>query len=105
MSVVMKVFNALDAKDIVAVEETLHDDFVYFDDYEMRTREQWLEGLQDFWKTEDRMDEERRVLCDTRDCYAIERNSVKDGIAVKVTFMALLREDKLWRAMIHRVER
>jgi hypothetical protein len=37
---------------IVAVEETLHDDFVYFDDYEMRTREEWLEGLQDFWKTE-----------------------------------------------------
>ena len=35
MSVVMKVFNAMDAKDIVAVEETLHDDFVYFDDYEI----------------------------------------------------------------------
>ena len=51
------------------------------------------------------MDEERRVLCDTRDSYAIERNSVKDGIEVKVTFMALLKEDKLWRAMIHRVER
>ena len=47
MSVVMKVFNAIDAKDIVAVEETSHDDFVYFDDYEMRTREQWLEGLED----------------------------------------------------------
>ena len=29
----------------------------------------------------------------------------KDGIKVKVTFMALLKEDKLWRAMIHRVER
>jgi hypothetical protein len=47
----MKVFNAMDAKDIVVVKETLRDDFVYFDDYEMCTREEWLKGLQEFWKT------------------------------------------------------
>ena len=51
MSVVMKVFNAMDAKDIVAIEETLHDDFVYFHDYEMPTRKELLKGLQEFWKT------------------------------------------------------
>tara|TARA_B100000989_G_C19281600_1_gene360516 strand:- start:448 stop:582 length:135 start_codon:yes stop_codon:yes gene_type:complete len=38
------------------------------------------------------MHEERRVLCDARDCYAIQDNSVKDGIEIKVTFMALLKE-------------
>ena len=95
MSVVMKVFHAMNAKDIVAVEETLHDDFVYFDDYEIRTRDAWLKGLQEFWKMENRMHEERRVLCDSRDFYAIKRNSVKDGVEIKVTFMASLKEDKL----------
>ena len=88
---VMKVFNAMDAKSIDADEETLHDDFVYFDDYEMRTREQWLKGLQEFWKMENRLHEERRVLCDSRKLYAIERNSVKDGVEIKVTFMASLK--------------
>jgi hypothetical protein len=48
MSVVMKVFNAMDAKDIVAVEETLHDDFVYFDDYEMRTANSGLKACKTF---------------------------------------------------------
>ena len=91
MSVVMKVFHAMNAKDIVAVEETLHDDFVYFDDYEIRTRDEWLKGLQEFWKMENRMHEERRVLCDSRKLYAIERNSVKDGVEIEVTFMASLK--------------
>ena len=91
----MKVFNAMDTKDIVAVEETLHDDLVYFDDYEMRTRQEWFKGLKEFWKTENRMDEERRVLGGSHECYATERNSIKDGIEVKVTFMALLKEGKL----------
>ena len=104
MSVFMKVFHAMNAKDIVAVEETLHDDFVYFDNYEIRTRDEWLKGLQEFWKMENRMHEERRVLCDSRDCYVIERNNVKDGIEIKVTFMALLKKYYLWRSMIHRAE-
>ena len=95
MSLVMKVFHAMNTKDIVAVEETLHDDFVYFDDYEMRTRDEWLKGLQEFWKIENRMHEERRVLCYSRDCYAIKCNSVTDGIEIKVTFMALPKEDQL----------
>jgi hypothetical protein len=38
------------------------------------------------------MDEERWVPGDTRDCYTIKRNSVKDGIEAKITFMALLRK-------------
>ena len=98
-------YESVDAKDLVAVEGTLHDDFVYFDDCEMRTREEWPKGLQEFWKTENRMDKEGRVLCDKRDCYAIEPNSVKDGIKIIVTFMTLLKEENLWGAIIHRVER
>ena len=38
------------------------------------------------------MDEERWVLGETRDFYTLKRNSVKDGIEAKITFMALLRK-------------
>lgn len=78
MSVVMKAFNAMDAKDIDTIAAILHGDFVYFDDFEMRNRDDWLDGIKEFFLKEDRFDEDRRVLCDTRDCYAKARNSVWD---------------------------
>ena len=45
MSIVMKAFNATDAKDIDAIGALLHDDFVYFNDYEMHSREDYLVAL------------------------------------------------------------
>ena len=58
----MKVFNAMGAKDIIVLEETLHDDFIYFGDDEMRTEEEWLKGSQGLWNKLKPMDEEHRVL-------------------------------------------
>ena len=105
MSIVMKAFNATDAKDIDAIAAILHDDFVYFNDYEMHSREDYLVALAEFWKDKGSFEEGRRVLCDTRDCFAMERHDVFEGKEVNVTWMALLKDNKMWRAMIHRVER
>ena len=45
MSVVVKVFNAIDEHNLEALSELIHDDFVYFHDYEMRTKKDWIDGV------------------------------------------------------------
>ena len=47
MSVVVKVFNAIDEHNLEALSELIHDDFVYFHDYEMRTKKDWLDGVRE----------------------------------------------------------
>ena len=104
MSVVVKVFNAIDEHDLEALSELIHDDFVYFHDYEIRTKKDWLDGVREGLEMEGKFTDERRILCDTADCYAIQRTANIDGKKYRTTFMALLKDDKLHRAMLQRVE-
>ena len=65
MSVVVKVFNAIDEHNLEALSELIHDDFVYFHDYEMRTKKDWLDGVREGLEMEGKFTDERRILCDT----------------------------------------
>ena len=45
MSFVIKVFEAFDNRDIEAVANLTHEDFVQVDDYEMASRDDWIEEI------------------------------------------------------------
>ena len=45
MSFAVKVFEAFDNRDIDAIANLTHEDFVQVDDYEMASREDWIEKL------------------------------------------------------------
>ena len=104
MSVVIKMFNALDAHNLDAIADYLHDEFMYFSDYEVKNKEDWLQEMQSHIDTkESNFTLDRRILCETKDCYAIERVANINGQKSRTTFMALIKDDKLHRAMLQRV--
>ena len=70
----------------------------------MRTKKDWLDGVREGLEMEDKFTDERRILCDTADCYTIQRTANIDGKKYWTTFMALLKGEKLHRAMLQRVE-
>ena len=104
MSVVIKMFNALDAHNLDAIADYLHDKFMYFSDYEVKNKEDWLQEMQSHIDTkESNFTLDRRILAETKDCYAIKLVADINGQRSRTTFMALIKEDKLHRAMLQRV--
>ena len=64
MSVVIKMFNAIDAQELDARAEIMHEEFMYLNDYEIRNKEIWLEEMHSHFDTkESDLSIERRILC------------------------------------------
>ena len=104
MSVVIKMFNAIDSQDLDAMAEIMHEEFMYLNDYEIRNKEDWLEEMQShFDNKESDLSIERRILCETKDCYAAERIANIDGVKSRTTVMAFVKESKIHRLMLQRV--
>ena len=104
MSVVIKMFNDRDAYNLDAIADYLHDEFMYFSDYEVKNKEDWLQEMQSHIDTrESNFTLGKQILCETKDCYAIERVANINGQKSRTTFMALIKDDKLHSAMLQRV--
>ena len=51
--------------------EIMHEEFMYLNDYEIRNKEDWLEEMQSHFDTKEvDLSVERRILCETKECYA-----------------------------------
>ena len=95
------MFNALDVHDLDEIAKYLHYKFVYFSHFEVKNQENWPQEMQSHIDTkESNSTLERWVLCETKDCYAIEWTANTNGQKSRTTFMALINEDKLHRAML-----
>ena len=104
MSVVIKMFNALDAHNLDAIANYLHDEFMYVSDYEVKNKEDQLQEMQSHIDTkESNFTSVRRIWCETKDCYAIERVANINGQKSRTTFMAVIKDEKIHRAMLQRV--
>ena len=104
MSVVIKMFNAIDAHSLNAIAGYLHHEFMYCNDYEVKNKEDWPQEMQSHIDTrESNFTLDRRILYETKDCYAIERVVNINSQKSRTTFMALINDDKLHRAMLQRV--
>ena len=98
------MFNALDAHNLDAIADYFHDEFMYFSDYEVKNKEDGLQEMQSHIDTkESNVTSDRRILCETKDFYAIERVANINGQKSRTTFMALIKDNKLHRARLQRV--
>ena len=97
------MFNALDAHDIDEIAKYLHYKFMYFSHYEVKNKENRPQEMQSHIDIkESNSTLERRILCEIKDCYAIEWAANTNGQKPRTTFMALVNEDKLHRTMLQR---
>ena len=105
MSFAIKASNAFDNRDINASAELCHDDVVFVDDYTMFGREDWLAMLAEQIEDGSWFDfsNERQILVDRRDIFAMEYVRDIDGVPHKVTNVGLKSDGKFWRFQVNRV--
>ena len=71
--------------------EIMREEFMYLNDYEIRNKEDWLEEMQSHFDTkESDLSVERRILCETKDCYAAELIVNIHGVKSLTTVMAFV---------------
>ena len=96
--------NAINAQVLDAMAEIMQEEFMYLNDYEIRNKEDWLEEMQSHFDTkESDLSVGRRILCETKDCYAAERIANIDGVKSGTTVMAFVKESKIHRLLLQRV--
>ena len=105
MSFAIKSSNAFDDQDIDSITELCHEDMVFVDDYEMYSRDDWLALLKGQIEDGSWFDfsNERQILVDRRDIFAMEYVRDIDGVPHKVTNVGLKRDGKFWRFQVNRV--
>ena len=95
------MFNAHDAHNLDAFACNFHNEVMYFSDCEVKNKEDWLQEMQSHIDTkESNFTSDRRILCETKDFYAIERVANINGQKSRTTFMALIKDNKLHRASL-----
>ena len=94
----MKSFYAFDNQDIKVLENFTHKDFVHVDDYEMVSRQEWLEGLRGLFESRNTPDftRDRTVIADHRDVFSMQFTREIEGISYRITKVASKRDRKFW---------
>tara|TARA_A100001011_G_scaffold361638_1_gene409896 strand:+ start:229 stop:546 length:318 start_codon:yes stop_codon:yes gene_type:complete len=99
------LLKALDEKDFAYFERTMHDEFVYVDDFSMETKEQWLESFKHnlsnapdgFFKNQ------REIMLDRPEITTMSFVREIDGVNFKIINVALWKDGKAWRQIVNRV--
>ena len=73
MSFYNTAMKALDTKDYQAIEGLMHEDFIWMNGYEMKTLDEWLEGLREEFK-KDFTFNERTCLFENEDICAYQQS-------------------------------
>ena len=104
MSFSVKLYQVLDDLDIDGFKNLFHEDFVYVDNYEMMTSDDYIALLRKQW-TETPIDfsRDRNTLVDSRDIFSFQFTRNIEGVPHRITNVSLLTEGKFWRSQIHRV--
>ena len=105
MSFAVKVFEAFDNRDIDAIANLTHEDFVQVDDYEMASREDWIEELRVLFAPGNTPDfsRDRTVIADQRDIFSMQFTREVEGVLYRITNVFLKKDGKFWRYQVNRV--
>ena len=104
MSFSTKVFQVLDTLDVEAMKSICHEEFIFVDDYEMLTRDDWIDRIQILWTVSPvDFSRERNVIADQRDIFCMQYTLDINDAPHRITNVSLLKDGKFWRSQIHRV--
>ena len=103
MSFYVTAMRALDAKDFDSISELMHEDFIWMDGYDVKTLDEWLEGLKCEFEKDFKF-KDRKCLFENEDVCTYQHFVTNDkGERLRVTNVMLLKEYKVYRATVIRV--
>lgn len=98
-----EMYRALDTWDTNWIIAHMHEEFVFIDDYDMKTREENIEHLlNEVAEEKITWSRERITICDNKEMCAYSFVRDVDGVPTKDTHVLLKRDGKFWRHTIHR---
>ena len=99
------MFETILAKDIAAFESYMHPEFISVSEFEMSTREDFLAQMMDWFDDEtfDLRNANLVIVADNSDMHSFQYERNIDGIRVRITNVALIKDKKLWRHIINYV--
>ena len=103
MSFTVKLYRVLDDLDIEGFKTLFHEDFVYVDNYEIMTFDDYITLLTKQWAGGVDFPKDRNTLLDQRDIFSFQFTRDIDGVPHRITNVSLLKDGKFWRSQIHRV--
>ena len=104
MSFSVKLKQVLDDLDIDGFKNLFQDDFVYVDNYEMMTSDDYISLLTKQWaEIQINFSRDQNTLVDNRDIFSFQFTQDIDGVPYRITNVSLLTDGKFWRSQINRV--
>ena len=93
-------------KDMGYVEDSMHEDFLSVQEYEMVSRDEFLQQMKDQFEdpTLDLRNANLRVLTDNEDIHTFQYEWVKDGQRIRQTNVTFFKDGKIYRHMGHNVQ-
>ena len=87
------------------VEDSMHEDFLSVQEYEMVSRDEFLQQMKDWFEdpTLDLRNANLRVLTDNEDIHTFQYEWVKDGQRIRATNVTFFKDGKIYRHIGHNV--
>ena len=99
-----KILKAIDDHDLEWFQKYVHEEYIYVDDFNMLAREDWFEALKEFMDRGSDITYKRKILVDDRDVTSFQHVSKIDGFEYVITNVHLLKNGKIWRHIVNRIE-
>ena len=91
-------------KDLDAIQDWLHPDFLFVADFEMLTREDWLEETKkEFNRNEVTLHDNAKCTLENEHIVVFEQKYVREGQLVLSVNSTRFRDGKPWRTIINRI--
>ena len=99
-----KMVRDMSNKDLDAIKAWLHPDFLFVADFELLTREDWLDASKkEFDDGEVTLHDNAKCLLETEHLVVFEQKYVLDGQFVLSVNTTHFRDGKPWRTIINRI--
>ena len=95
------IIDAMNNGDFEKIDAFVHEDFMFFKEYEVQNREEWMEDIKKLIESDWTFDQPQ-LISENEDMVAMNHIVTEDTSIYRVTFVHFLKDGKTWRMATHR---
>ena len=95
------IIDAMNNGDFEKIDAFVHEDFMFFKEYEVQNREEWMEDIKKLIESDWKFDQPQ-LISENEDMLAMNHIVTEDNSIYRVTFVHFLKDGKTWRMTTHR---
>ena len=93
--------DAMDKGPFEKMDAFVHEDFMFFKEYTVQNREEWLEDIKKLIESDWKFSQPQ-LLVENEDLVALNHIVTEEGARYRVTAVHFLKDGKTWRLSTHR---